>query len=406
MPPAIRCGRASLVRRSEMVGTHNTDILMRRFIAAAATAALTISMAPAAHAAEWMLIAGDGIKPDRNVHYLAIDLISTTTDLSDYDPKEAIKDGKGLEYIQDRQIQNAWVVQVLENPKDPDTIFYTVNVKCRQKLVQIKKAFAVYRDATPETITSDEWMPVPDNWLSRVYTAACDTDNVVKAIKAVVDSKAYDNLEKLKPLLDLGMIYAGKWSTLNYVKLSDFTWDKLWQSGTRPDYTTNKTPEQLQQQADALNAQIAQLGGKATELEGTIGNLDAESEFIAATNKTFKAKNRQQQKIFFNMEGWTEQEIVDFWGVPNSARDYAGTRALEYYAENDTRQTYIQQIAIQDSKGNVTGMREEAQQTGELSACAMTLSLKPGGSKPGYRLVDYNIRSTNCKASTLGQLVR
>lgn len=382
-----------------------TECLKRVFIRAAKSAAMVFMMMPSAQAADWMLIAADGSKPDRNVHYLAIDLISTTTDFSSYDPKEATKGGKGLEYLQDRQIQNAWVVQVLENPKDPDTIFYTINIKCRQKLVQVKKAFAVYRDATPETITSDDWMSIPDNWLGRVYTAACDTDNVLKAIKAVVDSKDYDNAARMKPLLDLGMIYAGKWSTLNYVKLSDFTWDKLWQSGTRPEYTTNKTPEQLQQQQNAVNAQIAQLGGKATELEATIGNLDAESEFIAATNKTFKTKNRQQQKIFFNMEGWTEQEVVDFWGAPNSARDYAGTRVFEFYTENDTRQTYIEQIAIQDSKGNVTGMREVQQQTGELSACAMTLFLKPGGGKPGYRLIDYKIRSTNCKVSTLGQLV-
>lgn len=379
---------------------------MRRLATAATIAALAITAISPARAAEFMLIAAEGEKPDRNVHYLAIDLISTTIDFGNYDPEEAIKNGDGKEYLAERAIASAWIIQVLENPKDPDTIWYKVQIKCSQRLAQITEAVAVHRDARAETIGSDTWVPIPDNWLGRVHTAACDNAQVVKAIQAVKASKDYDHSARLKPLTDLGMIYAGQFPMTDFTKLSDFTWNRLWQSGQRPEYTTTKTAGELAERQKMLDQKMASLAGAAAELDTSIGNQDAERAFIGAVNQTFRTKNSRRQRLFFGMEGWTEQEIVDFWGVPTDVRDYAGTRALEYYTENDTRQVYLEQIPIQDGKGNVTGMQERQTQTGELSVCAMTMFLKQGGGKPGYRLVDYDVRNSNCKVSTLGQLVR
>lgn len=103
------------------------------------------------------------------------------------------------------------------------------------------------------------------------------------------------------------------------------------------------------------------------------------------------------------MEGWTEEEIAGFRGVPSSVKDLGGTRAFEYYTENDTRQTRVYEVPLVDSSGKQVGIQQMQAEEGELSACAMTLFLKPGGDKPGYRLVDYKIRNgTNCKISTWG----
>jgi hypothetical protein len=372
--------------------------------------AAATAVAPAVHAepVAWMLIAQEGEAPNRSVHYLAPDLMVTRTDLSSYDPKEAVKGGKGLQYLQDRQYTNVWVVQVLENATEPDTIFYSLNVRCRQKEVQFARATAVYRNDTEETANSDAWMPIPDNWLGRVYTAACDFDNVHKAIKAAQASKSFDNLEKMKPLTDLGMIFVGKFEAVNYgIELPNFTWKNLWKSGTRPKYTTSKTPEEIRAEKAKMDADLALLAGKADVWQTDIGNMDAERAFITEANKTFKKNDSWHQKVFLNMVGWTEEEIADFWGPPSSGSELGGTRALNYFTENDTRQIRVFEVPVLDSNGKQIGVNQMQAQEGELSACAMTLFLKPGGSKPGYRLIDYKIRNgTNCKLTTLGQSVR
>jgi hypothetical protein len=408
MLPAIRCEPASLEREPEMMAIQKKATLIRRSATAAAMAALVITPVANAKPTPWLLIASEGEAPNRSVHYLAIDLIGTKTDLSTYDPLEAVKDGKGLQYLQDHQYASVWVVQVLENAKEPDSILYSLNIKCRQKEVQFESASAYYRDDKLETISSDAWMPLPDNWLGRVYTAACDEENVRKAFNAVVVSKAFDNLERMKPLTDLGMIYAGKYELVDYgSELPNFTWSNLWKSGTRPKYTTDKTPEELQQIKAKLDADLAQLGGKADAWQTEIGNMDAERAFITEANKTFKKNDSWHQKVFLNMVGWTEEEIANFWGPPSSSSELGGTRALNYFTENDTRQIRVFEVPVLDSNGKQIGVNQMQAQEGELSACAMTLFLKPGGSKPGYRLIDYKIRSgTNCKLTTLGQSVR
>lgn len=381
-----------------------------RLICSALAAAAALLMAPAVQAepTPWLLIAQEGKAPNRTAHYLAIDLMVTQTDLSTYDPKEAVKGGNGLQYLQDRQYTNVWVVQVLENAGEPDSIFYSLNVRCRQKEVQFARATAVYRNDTVETVNSDAWMQIPDNWLGRVYTAACDFDNVAKAIKTAQESKSFDNIEKMKPLTDLGMIFVGKFEAVEYgTALPNFTWQNLWKSGTRPQYTTSKTPGEIQAEKAKMDAELALLAGKADVWQTDIGNMDAERAFITEANKTFRKNDSWHQKVFLNMVGWTEEEIAGFWGPPSSSSDLGGTRALSYFTENDTRQIRVFEVPVLDANGKQIGVDQMQAQEGELSACAMTLFLKPGGSKPGYRLIDYKIRSgTNCKLTTLGQSVR
>jgi hypothetical protein len=406
MPRATRCAPAWQGRRADMAHARNKASLMCSVTAAGAT----LIMAPAAHAepTPWVLIASEGEAPNRSVHYLALDMLVPRTDLSNYDPLEAVKGGKGLQYLQDRQYTNAWVVQVLENAKEPDTIFYSLNVRCRQKEVQFERVTAWYREDKLETVNSSAWSPIPDNWLGRVYTAACDFDTVYKATKTAQASKSFDNLERMKPLTDLGMVFIGKFEAVDYgIELPNFTWKNLWKSGTRPKYTTSRTPEEIRAEKAKMDAGMALLAGKAEVWQTDIGNMDAERAFITEANKTFKKNDSWHQKVFLNMVGWTEEEIAAFWGPPSSSSDLGGTRALSYFTENDTRKTWIYEVPVMDSNGKQVGSQQMQADEGELSACAMTLFLKPGGSKPGYRLIDYKIRNgTNCKLTTLGQSVR
>lgn len=106
------------------------------------------------------------------------------------------------------------------------------------------------------------------------------------------------------------------------------------------------------------------------------------------------------------MEGWTQAEIIDFWGRPAAVKTIGDVEAFEYYATVDNRQTFIEQQVSTDSKGVVNHIAEVEREVGKLHFCAMRLFLQPGGSKPGLRLIDYDIRGENCKRSTLGELVR
>jgi hypothetical protein len=372
-----------------------------------------------ANAAHWVMVAREGAQPNRNVHYLALDEVSSSLDLENFDQGKALamKAADMAKYMEASQIKTAFVVQVMEGTSDPDTIQYTVEIKCVSKQFRITNAFALYRNNETEKMNSLQWAAIPDNWIGRVYTVACEMeDKVAPAIQKFYDASKRiqknpnasmnDKAEAMLPLAQLGLIYATEIPLIDYIKLSDFSWKHLWQDGTRPAYTTTKSREEILQEREELNRKVAELDVKTQQFEQQIKGIEAERVFMEKVAANFSKKDGEQRKHLFSLQGWTEKEIVDFWGVPNSERELAGTKALDYRSVIDTRQTVVDNVPVLDAKGATVGMNSVEREIGELSQCDLTLFMEPGGSKPGYRLVDYRINGTNCRWSTLGQLVR
>jgi hypothetical protein len=345
-----------------------------------------------AHAGHWVLVGAEGKPPRRSHYYAAFDRVETRT------PIEAIETSANSKnvskHLDAARLKRVPVIRVFEGAKDPDTISYTLEFKCRERLVSIVDAVVFNRDATTKMMSKPEFIPIPKTWLSGAALVGCDEKKVFEAAQAAGKQKNQD------PLADLGLVYVGNF-VLN-TELADITWNTFWKDGTRPEYTTTLTAEEVEQRRQEMLAQLEStqkmLGEKAAQVQTSIENDDKEREFIDKVNKTFKTKNNQQQQLFFGMEGWTEEEIVEFWGVPSSSRELSGVRQLDYFSQDDTRQSY----AVVARNGAVIGTGE----TGELRQCEMSLFLREGGGKPGYRLIDYRINGENCRRSTLGKIAK
>lgn len=347
-----------------------------------------------AHAGNWVLIGHEGDRPARNHYYADID------DIADRTPPEAVmavtsktKASEIAQAIEDVRIKRVTVVQVLEPADGPDTVSYQLLFKCKDRLVSIPQAIAWSRDATQKTLSKPTWMSVPRNWIGQAYMIGCEPDKWRPAVEAAAKQKQQG------PLADIGLVYVGDY-VLN-TELSDVTWETFWKDGARPEYTTKLTREELEKKRQQTLTMLAdagkQVAQKAAKVRQDIENADKEDAFITRINKTFKSKPAAQQQILFGMEGWTEKEVVDFWGVPLSVRELSGTRQLDYYSQDDTRQN----VALINGHGQVVS----AGQTGELRECELSLIMREGGGKPGYRLVDYRIKGQNCHRSTLRRIV-
>lgn len=345
-----------------------------------------------AQAGHWVLVGAEGKPPRRSHYYAAFDRVETRTPLEAIETSVTSKNVS--KHLDAARLKRVPVVRVLEGAKDPDTIVYTLEFKCKERLVSINEAIVFNRDATTKTMSKPEFIPIPKTWLNGAALVACDDQKVFAAAQAAGKEQRQD------PLADLGLVYVGDF--VLPTQLADITWNTFWKDGTRPEYTTTLSAEEVERRRQEMLAQLEttqkMLGEKAAQVQQSIENDDKERAFIDQVNQTFKTKNNQQQQLFFGMEGWTEQELVEFWGVPASARELSGMRQLDYSSQDDTRQSY----AVVARNGHVVGTGE----TGELRQCEMSLFLREGGGKPGYRLVDYRINGENCRRSTLGKIVK
>jgi hypothetical protein len=354
--------------------------------------AALVAAAPVS-AGEWVIVGSEGTRPDRTIWYA--DFSSLTSRMPPGTDAMAMKAKDPIDALEAARIMRIRVQQVLEDAQGPDSIQYSLEFKCRQRQVSIPEINAYYRDnGRSESQSRPNWMPIPGGWLERTAIIACQPDKWEPALDAL--QKKRDT----RALGELGLAYAG-----NHVMgtdLPDLSWGQFWNDGSRPAYTTNKSPEELerlrQQTLAALADTNKQLGQRAETMRQGLKDQDKELSFMAAVGKTFRAKPKAQQGYFNSMQGWSESEIASFWGPPSRVYDNAQERHLQYRAEDDKRKSFV----VVDGAGNAVS---EAHY-GELQQCELNFVLRPGGGKPGWRVVDYQLTGQNCKASTLGKLVR
>jgi hypothetical protein len=234
-------------------------------------------------------------------------------------------------------------------------------------------------------------------------TPACAGEWVLVGSEGQRWEPAIDALRKRREpqaLADLDMVYAGNHAL--GTSLSDLSWAWFWQDGARPAYSTHKTAEELERRRQQALALLANTGRQVAQRAGTLQQglqaLDQELAFQSNLARHFQTKPEAQHRDFKGMAGWTEARLVAFWGPPSRIDDNPQERHLLYLAEDDRSKSF----AVRDGGGNEVA----AAHYGEWRQCQLELVLRPGGGKPGLRLVDYRLLGQHCKASTVGTLVQ
>lgn len=344
-----------------------------------------------AFAGNWMLVGAQGNAPERRHFYAEFDMISQR-----YDSEAEGGDAAMMEaavrspnmgaYLDARRVMRVRVVEVFEKPDAPDTIEFTVGIKCKTRQFRLLEAISWQRNGRSEKLTGTAWAPIPGNWLDRVRLVACESEKLNKAIAAAQKSGKPDSLTRL------GLIYAG--DMFLGTELSDVTWARFWKDGRRPAYTPTGTPaEQATRKAEALAALREAVGSFETQVQ-------QRQEDLAMQEKMDRALGSANAKFFQEMQGtsgWSEEKVLARWGEPQGFTESNGVRRLVYHFQDtvyDLVQEQMDVIQCQAGACNKVGQTGGATTThARVINCERILFLKEGGTQPGYRLFDFQI---NC----------
>ncbi len=361
-----------------------------------------------AHALVWGLFHSEGERPTRS-HYVAdFYHIPNRTD-----PQEMLavigkvqaeaknkrmtneEQGARIEWLTSRPELN--VTQIQESADGPYARAMTLVFSCAENMVTITRNRQYYR----ENGRIDEGPiggPRPANapWLENAKRIACEQ-------KPWRDAWAHDmkRTQKSDPseLNRLGIGFLGRFS--NPVDIDKLLWAATWQDGTRPAFTDKRSAQEIEsilrsnQEQNAMASKMAD--GMIGALEATMKSEDSESAFMQVVSATFAKKSQTHWRIMSPQVGWTEKEVLAFWGAPSQTMALSdGARMFVYRKQSDERVT-TQTVDMRS--GNVVASSTD----GKLRECELGLTLKAGGRKPGPRLVDFTMSGENCNIDTLGK---
>ncbi len=349
------------------------------------------------HAAEWAMIDSVETKGDRSIYYADYSEVTLRNDVSltgvPVSGKPPQQDDLPPAPFENTEVAFVEVMQVFESALKPRYSNYRVAADCARHRMQIVTVDSIFRDHRKEySRQGTGWFDVPpDGWLSRVNTIACDRQAIVAATEKAARDKSYD------PMVDLGLLPIGNFALSS--PLEELTWSTFWTDATPPPLRQQSEEEirAVKQRVDEMLVNLrSQLDGYIAMGELALADQTDERNFMARILPNFRGKTRLQQAIFGSMAGWTEAEVIKFWGRPAAMRQVGTTKAFDYESSYDTRQLIVQQLRT----GNVE------YEVGDFEYCALTLFMAPGGSKPGLRLVDFAISGDNCRRATLNQIGR
>ncbi|TAH12828.1 MAG: hypothetical protein EAZ11_05025 [Curvibacter sp.] len=350
----------------------------------------------------WAVIHMDGERPNRMVYFANMDIIASRDD-----PMERFEVFKKVQaqkvpYDQwDARIEAMYkrrevqVYQVLENPDGPFVRDLTLLFDCPANTVTVRSNLQVYHhNGRNDHGPTGGPHPVASAWLKQARRVGCEEASWQTAVKA--DRARGGNSQA--ELVKLGMFLA--LDGVVYWEHYDFAFGKFWKDGAQRQLSSDKSPEQVEQLRKEIIAKNEQagksIGATVAKVEAQIQGEDAERAFINAVTATFAKKSDIKRRTMSPQVGWTESELVAFWGVPQQVSELAGARVLVYRNESDERQT---QNTVDMRSGQVVN----SSTTGQLRKCELSLFLKPGGKVPGLRLVDFNMGGENCNIDTLGK---
>ena len=364
------------------------------FSLAAAFALLPLT---SAQADNWALIDMVETPGDRSIYYALYDKVKRYSDPSLAGlaaPETSGQDRSGLPPLpfENSDVVEVEVVQVFEAAGKPRVSNYRVVADCLRGRMKISTVDSLFRDGSAAMDQAGtDWFDTPTStWLSRVSVIACDTAAMDTAKRAAARQRSYD------PFMELGLLHVGEFT--GTYPLIELTRSAFWTDATEPPIRQLSGAEERalrQEVAERLSALQAEVAGYTAMAEASLSSQTEERRFMTGVAATFAEKPRPQRVLFGAMAGWTEAEVVDFWGRPDRIRQGGDAQAFDYESTVDTRQLIVEQWAIAG---------EVAYEVGELQHCDLTFWMRPGGSKPGLRLVDVELVGDNCKRSTLRQI--
>lgn len=330
---------------------------------------LLLPFAIPADARHWLVVGaeGDG-PPHRSLYYAEFESPRTRFEM----PLDQAATA-GADALLNGKLQQLWVVQVQESG-NTDFTWYTVDVHCARRELRIAEVIAFELDGRQHTVTPNQWVKIGNaGWPSRVHLIACDPARLNVALRKAKDGN-------LRPLNDLGMAYAGEY--VLYSQLADLAWEQFWKDGKRPPRSSHLTAGQSAKLRDDTLALAA-----ATEQK--LKDTEKETRFILEVSDNFDRKSDSHQREFAGMEGWTEEQIIDAWGAPASAAQGGQTRSLVYTYQKERYDVVTDRVGLLMGRQGPVGELTESRVETSLQDCKRMLSLRQGGSKPGWRLYDY-----------------
>ncbi len=393
------------VKRSITLSTRRAVLRAAAVAALAVPAASSPLVAQATTGALRAVIHLEGVKPNRVVYFANLDMLT-----SRIDPFERLA---ALQHVQrteprlssKRRIERAEeivnanrtvevnVTEVRESPDGPFGREIVAQITCGSRAVSNRLDLVFYHHngkheygpAAPRTAG----LP----WEVKATLVGCEEERWRAAIQADVKRGSGQT-----ELIKLGMALAGRWGYLAAADAYDFAWDKLWRDGKKRDITTDKSPEEIEALRKRIIAQMETAGriadGAIASTEGAIKTEDSERAFVEQVAANFAKKNELQRRSMFAQQGWSEQDVIAFWGVPERISNVGGSRVLVYSSEADERQTTA---LVNKASGAVVA----TETTGQLRQCQLSLFMREGGRIPGPRLWDFQMTGQNCNIDTL-----
>jgi len=357
----------------------------RRVLVGAAVV-LMLAIARPAAAADWVLLASEGTRPDRSV-YLADSGYISKRPPDDISPEELSQRARQFkspaDFLDAQMLRGITVVQALESAKEPDTINYNLEFKCADNLVRIAEATAWNRDGSSQTKNRPAWIRVPSGWIEGARVIACD-----EAAWKRTFGKSDDEPRKWAALESTGLRYFGKFGI--GTALSNAVWAKLWADGARPAYANDPTMTAEQREKKRQEA-VATLGKGVELLQKESDKMKDELVMDEQFERALKAASSDFRREMSGMAGKTESQIVDLWGPPATVSEAQGRRRLTYTFAGTTTGVESKPVAIVNQKGGVVGQTTQLEVVTRAATCERVLFLREGGRFPGYRLYDFQV---------------
>ncbi len=356
-----------------------------RLASIGAAVVLTTAAAPAS-AAEWVLLASEGTRPNRSV-FLADSGYVSKRPPDDITPEELAQRARQYkspaDFLEAQMLRGITVVQTLENAQDPDTIKYDLEFKCADNLVRIAAANAFNRDGTLQTKSRPEWIRVPANWIEGARVIACN-----EAAWKRTFGKSEDEPRKWAALEATGLRYFGQFGIST--ALPDAVWAKLWADGARPAYADDKTLTAEQREKQRQEA-VATLNKGVERLQQESAKIKDELLMDEQFERALKAASSDFRREMSGMGGRTESQIVELWGPPATVSESNGRRRLTYSFAGTTTGVEGRPVAIVNRQGGVVGQITQNEVVTRAATCERVLFLREGGRFPGYRLYDFQV---------------
>ncbi len=345
--------------------------------------ALPISSAAAQTPSLWLMIAGEGEKPNRELHLAQFDSVRNRTSIED--EMAAFTAQRAGKPMTSPRVMGVRVVTIHESAKQPDAVELDVEYRCETREMRVTRADAWHRDFEVKRTQNLAWRRIEGNLaVDQGFVIACEQEKIRQALQLGTRKDSF-NAEALNRL---GMSAVPK--TINRIPrdLADFAW-LLWPDGQRPPYIGRQvTPEEqaaFNRRAEDIIRQSEQaLGSVAQRAQAQLDGLALDevlADVIAQRRKAWPAGDEKLYAVFAHLLGRSEPDLVRILGAPASSHQ-AGS------------QRFIRFVRVFDNRSVLRSMQsgQVVQQLGGRKTCEATFELQRGGADGAFRAIDLRLK--------------